>query len=129
MRISDWSSDVCSSDLLAGKHVQCGKQGGHAIALVIVGHRLVASAFERKARLGEVECLNLGLFIAAQHQRVFRGVEVEADDVFEFLDEVRVVVGIEGFDSLRLEALSAPDAGHRRGWSAERSCREGGGGE
>src|SRR3546814_4819214 len=112
MRISDWSSDVCSSDLLvggvvvddqmqvlvlgglavdgleepqpllmsvelighrqylAGKHVQCGKQGGHAIALVIVGHRLVASAFERKARLGAVECLNLGLFIDRKSTRL-----------------------------------------------------------
>src|SRR3546814_2243362 len=63
--------------------------------------------------------LNLGLFIAAQHQRVFRGVEVEADDVFEFLDEVRVVGELEGFDSVRLEAMSAPDAGHRRGVGAK----------
>src|SRR3546814_8702707 len=59
MRISDWSSDVCSSDLAGGKEAACdesgvqvcsgkGQAGGEAAAFA---QRLVAAAgFERRLK-------------------------------------------------------------------------------
>src|SRR3546814_7801658 len=35
MRISDWSSDVCSSDLLMSDNEMCGRLGGDEFAIVM----------------------------------------------------------------------------------------------
>src|SRR3546814_9581580 len=39
MRISDWSSDVCSSDLGGGSGLECGNEGGSATRNVRPGRR------------------------------------------------------------------------------------------
>jgi hypothetical protein len=61
------------------------------MALVIVRHRLSANSLERQARLGPVKRLDLALLIAAQDQGILRGIEIQPDDVLEFLGEVLVV--------------------------------------
>src|SRR3546814_3920065 len=45
MRISDWSSDVCSSDLFAAKAVEKGADGLIAVAAGAGGHAGTQSAF------------------------------------------------------------------------------------
>jgi len=39
---------------------------------------------------------------------VFRRREVQADDVFEFLDELRIARDLEAADAVRFEAIGAP---------------------
>src|SRR3972149_5162471 len=69
----------------------------------------VSSRNQRSTRLsqelevgvvGAVEGLDLALLIDAQHERLLRGIEVEADDVGELLCEARVVGELERLDSV-----------------------------
>jgi len=46
----------------AVEHAEGGEQRGGAVPLVIVRHGLAAPGFDRKSRLGAVECLDLALF-------------------------------------------------------------------
>src|SRR6478672_4464273 len=50
-----------ASDYLAFEHVEGGKQGGGAVALVVVGHSGDAPLLEGQARLGTIERLDLAL--------------------------------------------------------------------
>src|SRR3546814_1556173 len=119
MRISDWSSDVCSSDLfgLDGvqeadellmavalhvaaddgsiEDVQGGEEGGRAMPLIVVGHRAGAPLLQRQAGLGPVERLNLRLLVEREHDGVRRRIDIQHDYVAQLLDELRVVGELE----------------------------------
>jgi hypothetical protein len=73
-----------AEDLAVGR-IQCGKQSGGAVAVVVVRYGRTASAFQRQAGRGTIQSLNLALLVGAQHKRVLRRVEVPTDDVFQFL--------------------------------------------
>src|ERR1700738_4178054 len=96
------------------ERVHRGKQRRHTMALVIVRHRLSATSLERQAWLGPVKRLDLALLIAAQDQGVLRGIEIQPNNVLEFLDEVLVVRYLEALYPMRLEAVRLPDAPHAR---------------
>src|ERR1039458_8743193 len=70
-------------------------KSGRAVAFVIVRHGGAASALQRQAGLGTIQGLNLALLVGAQHQRVLRRIEIQADDVFQFLGECRIVADLE----------------------------------
>src|SRR3546814_15505562 len=55
MRISDWSSDVCSSDLFEQHLLQAGIVSHHQYRAGIA--RLVSQAFENRFGTGEIEPL------------------------------------------------------------------------
>ncbi len=74
----------------AVKHVQGGKQGGCAVAFVVVRHRLGPSLLQWQAGFRAIECLNLTFLIAAQHQRVLGWGHIQAHDIFELLIELGV---------------------------------------
>src|SRR6266571_957749 len=82
------------------------------MAFVVVGQRLTAALFQRKAWLGAVERLNLSLLVQRQHQRVLRRVEVKANHVLQLLGKARVVAELERLDQMWLEAVLSPDAAH-----------------
>jgi hypothetical protein len=104
------------------ERVQRGKQRRHTMSLVIMGHRLSAASLQRQARLGPVKRLDLGLLIAAQDQGALRGIEIQPDDVLEFLDEVPVVRYLEALYPMRLESVRLPDAPHARRTDAGHRC-------
>src|SRR5579864_7871176 len=104
------------------ERVHRGKQRRHTMALVIVRHRLTATTLERQAWLGPVKRLDLALLIATQDQGVLRGIEIQPNDVLEFLDEVLVVRYLEALYPMRLEAVRLPDAPHARGTSGRRTA-------
>src|SRR3546814_1664649 len=61
MRISDWSSDVCSSDLLAGRRAVLGDQAVHVVDGAVAG-RAAARDQDRAARPAQVErCAEAGV--------------------------------------------------------------------
>ena len=67
--------------------VECGKQGGRAMADIVVSDALHVPEPHRQHRLGSVERLHLGFLIHAQHERMIRGIQVKPDDIAHLLDE------------------------------------------
>lgn len=53
---------------------------------------------------------------------MLRGIEIQPNDVLEFLDKVLVVRYLEALYPMRLEAVRLPDAPHARGTDAGRRC-------
>src|SRR3954466_13091743 len=54
-------------DDLAFEHVEGSKQGGGAVAFVVMSHGGGAALLEGQARLGAVECLDLALLVDREH--------------------------------------------------------------
>lgn len=74
------------------ENVEGGKQGGGAMALVIMGHRARASLLERQARLGPVKRLDLAFLINRQNNGVGRRGDIEADDIVKLLGKSLVIL-------------------------------------
>ncbi|AWM29807.1 hypothetical protein AOX55_00004371 (plasmid) [Sinorhizobium fredii CCBAU 25509] len=102
----------------AVEHVEGGKQRGRAMPLVVVGHGAEPALLQGQAGLGAVERLDLALLVDRQHDGMGRRVDVEADNVFELGDELRVVGELEGPPAVGLETVRLPDAAHRAGADA-----------
>ena len=90
------------------------KQCGRTVPLVVVGHGGSPARLQRQAGLRAIQCLNLTLLVAAQHQGVFWGIQVKTHDGFQFLGEARIVADLERLHQVRLQPMFAPDAAHRR---------------
>ena len=78
-------------------------------------HRLCATLLDWQTRLRTVQRLHLALLVAAQHQRVLGRGDVQAHDVFELLDELRVARDLEATHQVRLQAVGLPVAHHGAG--------------
>ena len=57
--------------------------------------------------------LDLRLFVHAQDQRLVRRVEIQADDVSDFVNEQRVFRELECLTPMWLQPERAPDSAHR----------------
>src|ERR1700694_5215891 len=101
-------------DHRAGQHVQSSEQGGGAVPLVVVGHRLAPPLDHRQRRLRAVQCLHRGLLVRAQHDRLLRRGHVQPDDIDQFLLETRVVGQLERRHPMRFEPPRMPYQLHRR---------------
>src|SRR5580704_3766664 len=75
----------------------------------VMRHRPAAALLHRQPRLGAVKGLDLALFIDRQHQSLVGRIEVEADDILDLGDEVRIARELEGFRQMRLEPVRSPD--------------------
>jgi hypothetical protein len=76
-----------------------GQQASRSMSCIGVGKSFGILGFHREHRLSPVKGLDLGLFIDADHQSIFRRVEVESNNSCLF------------FRKLRVRALSAPVLG------------------
>ncbi len=95
------------------QHVQGGEQGGHAVALVIVGHGSGPTLLHRQARLGTVQGLDLRLLVDAEHHGMGGRIDIETDDVADLGGELRIVGQLESADAVRCQAVGPPDPLHR----------------
>lgn len=102
------------------RDVEGREESRGAVAFVVVGHRSQTTGIDRQALLRSIERLDLALFVATEHDRVFRRIQVKPNDIDQLLFETRVVGDLEGFDSMRLEAVKLPDSLHRRAADADR---------
>ena len=73
-----------------GGEIQRGKQRRRPVPDVVMGDALDVAQPQGKERLGAFQGLDLALLVDAQHQRLVRRMEVEADDVPDLLGEERV---------------------------------------
>ena len=67
-------------------------------------HRRATPAFERQTRLRAVKCLNLRRLVAAKHQRLRGRIKLQADGVFELLDEAQVIGEFDQLDPMQFDA-------------------------
>ena len=87
----------------AVEHVESREQGR---GVVVMRHRPAAALLHRQPRLGAVKGLDLALFIDRQHQGLVGRIEVEADNLLDLGDEVRIARELEGFRQMRLDPSS-----------------------
>ena len=100
------------------EHVEGGEQGGGAVSLVVVGHGPTLAGLQRQAGLGTVErpcsgqgqALDLALLVDREHDRMRGRMQVEADNVLDFLGEGGVPGALEGAPPVRLKVVRLPDA-------------------
>ena len=98
-------------DHVAGLRIEGGKQGRGAVACVVVRPALHLAGLHRQQRLRSVERLDLRLLIDAEHRRMRRGIQIEADDIADFLHQQRIVRQLERLASMRLQPERAPKCG------------------
>ena len=94
----------------AVEHVEGGKQRRRAVTLVVVRHGAGPALLHGQSGLGAVEGLDLALLVDRQHDGVGRRINVEADDVAQLVDELRIVGQFELAPPVRCEAMRLPDA-------------------
>lgn len=80
------------------------------MAHVIVSYGRGAGPLERQPRLGQVERLDLGFLVDAEHHRAVRRIEVEPDNIGDFLVEKQVVRNLGPLREVRLRASFGLDA-------------------
>ena len=85
------------------------KEGGGAVALVVVRHGAGSALLQREAGLGAVQSLDLALLVEGEDHGVVRRVHVDAYHVVELLDEAGIAGKLEAPDLMRLESVLAPD--------------------
>jgi len=87
-------------------------------ACVVVGHGAEPTLLHGQAGLGAVERLDLALLVDGQHDGVGRRIDIEADDVAQLVDELRVIGELELPPAVGLKAVRLPDAAHGAGADA-----------
>src|SRR5262249_60194044 len=91
-------------DHLTSLRVQGSKQRRGAVAGVIVRPALDLAGLHRQQRLRALKRLDLRLFVDTEDRRMRGRVEIEADNVAHFLDQLRVVRQLESLASMRVIA-------------------------
>ncbi len=96
----------------AGGDLQGGEQRGGAVSEVVVGTAFGQPGLQRQDRRGPVQGLDLGFLVHAQHDRVLRRVQVQADHVGDLADQLRVGGEPKRLRPPRLDPVLPPRLGH-----------------
>ncbi len=95
------------------KQFQRGEQRGRPVALVVVRHGAATALLEGQAGLGAVQSLNLALFIDTKNDGLVGRIEIEADNIGQFFEKLRIARQLERLRPMRFEVVALPDAVHR----------------
>ena len=109
-----------AADDLALEDIECGEQGGGAMAFVVMCHGGAAPFFHWQTGLGTIEGLDLALLDKAKHDGVGGRIDIETDHLLELLGEFGVVGKLERAHPMGLQPVPLPDASHRRGTDPNR---------
>ena len=91
---------------LAGSDFQRGKEGQGAVPDVVVSHPLHVAQAHRQNGLRPVQLLYLALLVDAEDHGLLRGVQIQAEDVPDLLDEKRIGRDLEVALAVGLQAES-----------------------
>ena len=92
--------------------IERGEQRRCAIANVVVRSTLDLPRPHRQQGRRPVEGLDLALLIDAEHERAIRGIQIQAHNVADLLDEQRVFRQLERLAPMRLQGEGLPDPRH-----------------
>jgi hypothetical protein len=101
------------SEHLPGLDVQRGVEAGGAVALIVMGRALGGPGEHRQGRLGPIQRLDLRFLIHRENHGPFGRVEIQAADVVDLLDELRVLGQLEPLLAVGLQPEGMPDPQHR----------------
>jgi hypothetical protein len=102
-----------AADHRAVEDIHRGEQRRRAVPLIVVRHGSGATLLQRQSGLGAIKRLYLALFVDRQDDGVCGRIDIEPDDVTQFVDEARVVGQLELAHPVRLQTMGAPDALNR----------------
>lgn len=97
----------------SGRDVESGKQGGGAMANVVVGHSFDVSKSHGQHGLGPVEGLDLRILINGEHDRMIRRFQIEPHDIAYFFNEERIAGELEVLAPVRVNGERPEDAMNR----------------
>src|SRR5579872_1906607 len=69
------------ADDFPSSHIQRSKQGRRSVALIVVRASFSLTRSHRQNGLCAIQRLDLTLLIGAQHQRAFRRIEIQANNI------------------------------------------------
>jgi hypothetical protein len=101
------------ADHLATLNVQRGVQAGGAVPPIIVRGAFGGAGQHRQDRRGAVQRLDLRFLVDRQHDGALGRVQVQADDVVDLLDELRVLGELPALVAVGLQPERVPDPHHR----------------
>ena len=90
------------------------------MAVILEAVPFGASRSERQDGIETVQGLDGGLLIDAEHSRMLRRTQIEAEDVSGFAFKFRIVAGHVAFEAVRFQARLLPNAMHSVFADAER---------
>ncbi len=97
-------------DDLSGSDIKCCKEGGSAVAYVIMSDSFDITQAHGQEWLGAVKSLDLALFVNAQYHGIVGRVEVKSHDIANLFDEEGVVGELEMALAVWRNAEGVPDA-------------------
>ena len=77
---------LAHGDDVALQGIEGGEQRCGAVALVVVSHRAAAALLHRQTRLCPIQSLNLALLVSAQNHGMFGRTQIQANNVFQLLE-------------------------------------------
>jgi len=92
------------SEYRAVEHIESRKECSGSVALVIVSDSGGVPQPQRKHGLSALQCLRLTLLIDAQHQGVFRWIQIQTDYIAQLLDEERIGGEFKTLGAMGLQA-------------------------
>lgn len=81
---------------LARRHVQRREQIDRPVTAIVMGQRLGPAGHHRQRRLCAIQGLALGFLVETEHRRPLRRIDIQPDDIDQFLLERRVGRQFEG---------------------------------
>ena len=109
-----------AGDHLAGRDVERGEQIERAMPHVVVGATFGLAEVHRQDRLRALERLDLRLLVHREDHRIRRRRHVQAHDVPDLLDQLRIRRDLETLRAMRLQPERPPDAADHRVTHARR---------
>src|SRR5580658_2139718 len=102
-----------SRDNLALQITQSCEERDGAVADIIVGLGAAVALPQRKRALCTLQCLALTLLVATEHQSSLGRIQIESDNIPEFLFKVRIIGDFKSLQPMWLNFVIAPNALYR----------------
>src|SRR3954462_15081384 len=87
---------------------RAANKSSRPVAFVIVRHGSTAPFLQGQAGLSAVQSLNLALFIHTQNHGFVGWIEIEADNVSQLFEKLRIARQLECFRAMWLDVIAFP---------------------
>src|ERR1700733_13355604 len=95
------------------QQIEGTEQRSHPVALVIVRHGSATALLEGQAGLRAVQSLNLALFINTKNDGFVGWIEIEADNIGQFFEKLRITRQLESLRAMGLNVVAFPEIADR----------------